>query len=121
MVTTAAVAPPVQATAPAGPPLDKATIIDPLATGGSYNLGARPGPSFQEVALKYGTDKVTNHRYQFMYEKYLNPLQGRKLKMLEIGLGCNMVSRRVLFHHPLLFYGTSRPSTRHRAEETVVA
>lgn len=71
------------------------TPIDPVSSSGgsiTYNHAAKPGPSFQEVALKYGTDKVTTHKYQFMYEKYLNPLQGKKLKMLEIGLGCNMVS-----------------------------
>ncbi|KAM4058029.1 methyltransferase [Hirsutella rhossiliensis] len=46
--------------------------------------------SFEQVALKHGTDKVTTHSYQHMYEKYLLPLRSLPLKMLEIGLGCNM-------------------------------
>jgi hypothetical protein len=49
-------------------------------------------PSFTDIALKYGTDKVTDHHYQFMYEKYLAPIRDESLKMLEIGLGCDMVS-----------------------------
>ncbi|RDA89907.1 hypothetical protein CP533_2511, partial [Ophiocordyceps camponoti-saundersi (nom. inval.)] len=46
--------------------------------------------NFEDVALKYGTDKVTTHKYQFMYEKYLPSIRGLPVKMLEIGLGCNM-------------------------------
>ncbi|KAH7028054.1 uncharacterized protein B0I36DRAFT_146617 [Microdochium trichocladiopsis] len=48
-------------------------------------------PSFLEIATKHGTDKVTDHQYQYMYEKHLSPIRNqKKLKMLEIGLGCNM-------------------------------
>ncbi|PHH92480.1 hypothetical protein CDD83_7228 [Cordyceps sp. RAO-2017] len=47
--------------------------------------------SFEQVALKYGTDKVTTHNYQLMYEKYMSPFRNLPIKMLEIGLGCNMV------------------------------
>ncbi|KFY08927.1 hypothetical protein V492_05780 [Pseudogymnoascus sp. VKM F-4246] len=47
-------------------------------------------PSFREIGTKYGTDKVTAHRYHHMYEKYLQPLRDEPLKMLEIGLGCDM-------------------------------
>lgn len=47
-------------------------------------------PSFFEIGTKYGTDKVTAHHYQHMYEKYLEPLRDEPLKMLEIGLGCDM-------------------------------
>lgn len=47
-------------------------------------------PSFTEIATKYGTDKVTTHHYNYMYEKYLEPMRDRPLKMLEIGLGCDM-------------------------------
>ncbi|RSL38367.1 hypothetical protein CEP53_014925 [Fusarium sp. AF-6] len=46
--------------------------------------------TFEAIARKHGTNKVTSHSYQFMYEKYLGPLQGRSVKFLEIGLGCNM-------------------------------
>lgn len=47
--------------------------------------------TFEAIARKHGTNKVTSHRYQSMYEKYLGPLQGKPIKFLEIGLGCNMV------------------------------
>jgi hypothetical protein len=62
--------------------------------------------SFLEIATKYGTDKVTTHHYNYsefralptffnltnstVYEKYLEPIRDKPLKMLEIGLGCNM-------------------------------
>jgi hypothetical protein len=36
------------------------------------------------------TDKVTTHSYEFMYEKYLATRRHHKLKLLEIGLGCDM-------------------------------
>ncbi|KOS23349.1 L-olivosyl-oleandolide 3-O-methyltransferase [Escovopsis weberi] len=48
------------------------------------------GPSFEKIAKKYGTDKVTTHKYQFMYDKYLSDIREKPIKMLEIGLGCNM-------------------------------
>ncbi|KAK6221917.1 hypothetical protein LQW54_001137 [Pestalotiopsis sp. IQ-011] len=47
-------------------------------------------PSFHEIALKYGTDKVTDHQYWFMYDKHFPAIRQQKLKMLEIGLGCDM-------------------------------
>lgn len=50
-------------------------------------------PNFEQIARKYGTDKVTTHKYQFMYDKYLSGIRDEELKVLEIGLGCNMVSR----------------------------
>eukprot|EP00756_Hemistasia_phaeocysticola_P053988 Hpha_TRINITY_DN29936_c0_g1::TRINITY_DN29936_c0_g1_i1::g.131923::m.131923 len=37
-----------------------------------------------------GTDKLHPHDYGPMYSKYLAPLSGRNVRMLEIGLGCNM-------------------------------
>ncbi|KAK6859901.1 hypothetical protein PG995_003537 [Apiospora arundinis] len=47
-------------------------------------------PSFHEIALKHGTDKVTTHQYWLMYDKYFPAIRNKKLKMLEIGLGCDM-------------------------------
>ncbi|EMD00584.1 hypothetical protein BAUCODRAFT_175520 [Baudoinia panamericana UAMH 10762] len=72
--------------------------IDSVGKDGSYTppasstASARKDnrPSFYEVALSYGTDKVTTHKYHHMYEKYLASLRDRPLKMLEIGLGCDM-------------------------------
>ncbi|UKZ73869.1 hypothetical protein TrVFT333_001523 [Trichoderma virens FT-333] len=49
------------------------------------------GPkAFLDIALKYGTDKVTKHQYHFMYGKYLQPLRSERVKVLEIGLGCDV-------------------------------
>lgn len=45
---------------------------------------------FADRANTHGTDKCTNHRYQFVYAKYLLPLRHREIKLLEIGLGCGM-------------------------------
>jgi len=47
-------------------------------------------PTFFDIALKHGTDKVTTHNYQQMYDKYFPVLRDRPVKMLEIGLGCDM-------------------------------
>ncbi|KAG8157639.1 hypothetical protein KVR01_012681 [Diaporthe batatas] len=47
-------------------------------------------PSFFEIAMAQGTDKVDPHHYEDMYEVYFPPLRHKKLKMLEIGLGCDM-------------------------------
>ena len=35
--------------------------------------------------------QVTAHRYQYLYSKYLSQLHTERLRMLEIGLGCDMV------------------------------
>lgn len=53
--------------------------------------------TFYEIALEKGTDKVMkgDHSYHEMYEKYLPALRYKKIKMLEIGLGCNMVCHSI--------------------------
>lgn len=40
--------------------------------------------------MKFGTDKVTTHQYWFMYDKHFPAIRERRVKMLEIGLGCDM-------------------------------
>jgi len=40
-----------------------------------------------ELGLKYGNDKITYHRYDLIYSKFLKDLQKQKITMLEIGLG----------------------------------
>ncbi|KAH6679706.1 hypothetical protein B0J14DRAFT_304579 [Halenospora varia] len=50
----------------------------------------RKRPSFYEIAKSHGTDKVTMHPYQDMYEHRLAPIRDKHVKMLEIGLGCSM-------------------------------
>lgn len=52
------------------------------------------GEEFRKAGEKAETDKVTAHHYQYMYGKYLSHeslhLHGHQVKLLEIGLGCNM-------------------------------
>ncbi|KAI6819844.1 PLP-dependent transferase [Hortaea werneckii] len=55
--------------------------------GSASSSGA---PSFYSIALSHGTDKVTKHHYHHMYQKYLDPVRETRLKLLEIGLGCDM-------------------------------
>lgn len=50
------------------------------------------GKTFYEIAKEKGTDKVTDHSYQHVYDKYLPAIRNKRIKMLEIGLGCDMVS-----------------------------
>ncbi|TVY37583.1 8-demethyl-8-alpha-L-rhamnosyl tetracenomycin-C 2'-O-methyltransferase [Lachnellula cervina] len=60
----------------------------------SYIKGKLPlavRPSFFEIADSHGTDKVQAHHYEQMYEHRLAPFRDKKIKMLEIGLGCSMV------------------------------
>lgn len=48
-----------------------------------------PG-SFIAVASAVGTDKVTTHDYHHLYSKYLDSIRNDQLRLLEIGLGCDM-------------------------------
>lgn len=41
-----------------------------------YNLG-----------IKYRTDKITHHRYDRIYSKFLDPIRNDKIKLFEIGCG----------------------------------
>lgn len=45
-----------------------------------------------DIALKYGTDKVAKHSFEDMHEKYLSKIRYEKVKLLQIGLDCNMAS-----------------------------
>ncbi|GJC78813.1 8-demethyl-8-alpha-L-rhamnosyl tetracenomycin-C 2'-O-methyltransferase [Colletotrichum liriopes] len=47
-------------------------------------------PSFTDLALDSGTDKVTAHNYGFLYDKYLAQFRDEPVRMVEIGLGCGM-------------------------------
>jgi hypothetical protein len=49
-----------------------------------------PPLDFEEIALRYKTDKVNPHLYQNVYSKYLPPVRCQPLRILEIGLGCGM-------------------------------
>ncbi|KXJ87794.1 hypothetical protein Micbo1qcDRAFT_178865 [Microdochium bolleyi] len=70
--------------------LVRETDTVPSAVKSAWNTDFSKRPSFYEVATKHGTDKVTDHQYHFMYEKYMPALRNKRIKMLEIGLGCNM-------------------------------
>lgn len=63
--------------------------------------------SFYEIAIKHGTDKVTDHSYQDMYELYLPALRHKRIKMLEIGLGCDMTYGPGASYHLWLEYFTN--------------
>lgn len=49
--------------------------------------------TFYEVAKEQGTNKVTFHSYHELYHKNLPYLPNKRIKMLEIGPGCHMVSQ----------------------------
>ena len=46
--------------------------------------------NFYRLAQIIGTDKVTEHQYQHLYKKYLEPIKDKPLRLLEVGLGCDM-------------------------------
>lgn len=68
------------------------------AAQNQYARYGDPALSFMDLALEANVDKVPNlkftwwptHSYQTLYERYLDPLRNNPLRMLEIGLGCNM-------------------------------
>jgi hypothetical protein len=43
------------------------------------------------IGMKYQTDKVFIHHYENLYEKYLLSYRDTSVRLLEIGLGCDMV------------------------------
>lgn len=45
---------------------------------------------FYCAALQTGTDKIIAHHYQYMYSLHLQHLEHQQLRLLEIGLGCDM-------------------------------
>lgn len=44
------------------------------------------------LGLKYNTDKITEHRYDKIYEKFLEPLRDKNIKLFEIGSGSEAAS-----------------------------
>ena len=46
---------------------------------------------FRQIGMKYKTTKVSDHGYESLYGMYLGPIRKQiNIRMLEIGLGCNM-------------------------------
>lgn len=48
--------------------------------------------SMYELGIKHNTDKVLEHRYDRIYEKFLEPLRDKKIKLFEIGSGSEAAS-----------------------------
>jgi hypothetical protein len=44
------------------------------------------------LGLKYNTDKILTHRYDRIYEKFLEPLRDKNIKLFEIGCGSEAAS-----------------------------
>ena len=88
--------------APAAPPKPcPASQPCPAADGGDgfpvIDMYNAPGKTFLDVAGNLPsypqTDKISVHRYEVIYEKYLGPLRAKKgIKLLEIGIGCGMAN-----------------------------
>ncbi|CAF1593964.1 unnamed protein product [Adineta ricciae] len=47
--------------------------------------------SFFSIGMKFKTDKVYLHHYERFYEKYLSQYRDTSVRLLEIGLGCDMI------------------------------
>lgn len=47
--------------------------------------------SLFNIGMKYRTDKIYNHHYETLYEKYLSRYRDTTVRLLEIGLGCGMI------------------------------
>jgi len=45
-----------------------------------------------ELGIKYQTDKILHHRFDRIYEKFLNPLKEKNIKLFEIGCGADYAS-----------------------------
>lgn len=70
--------------------LDSTTSTSIQTSTTTTLINENPKETFTALGMKYGTDKVTFHHYELMYEKYLKKYQNMDITMLEIGLGCGM-------------------------------
>jgi len=55
------------------------------------------------LGLKYNTDKVLEHRYDRIYEKFLEPLRNKKIKLFEIGSGSEAASFRMWVEYGMIY------------------
>lgn len=53
-------------------------------------ISARIDPTFRNLGLAAGTDKVASHSYWYTYGRYLSHVRDLPIRLLEIGLGCDM-------------------------------
>lgn len=72
--------------------LDTTTTVAPVVQQRELAFWNRAESEFEFLATSQDpvTDKVTTHHYQLMYGMYLGPIRHLPVKMLEIGLGCDM-------------------------------
>ena len=67
------------------------TLIFILCTISSKEACAwKTRESWESLAIRAGTDKVTHHNYERIYELWLAPWRYEAVNFLEIGLGCDM-------------------------------
>ncbi|RYE27296.1 MAG: class I SAM-dependent methyltransferase [Sphingobacteriaceae bacterium] len=66
------------------------TQSQPQDVNKSSGTDGCPYMDFYTVGMKYGTDKVDGHLYHHMYSKYFEKTRCDKIKLVEIGLGCDM-------------------------------
>lgn len=45
-----------------------------------------------DLGIKYGTDKVSHHRYDRIYSKFFEPIRNENIKLFEIGCGSDYAS-----------------------------
>ena len=72
---------------------DKIAELESKLAAVSQGTANPPSETWLQIAQRVGpptTDKVTDHAYNRMYDRFLSPIRHKDLKMLEIGLGCNM-------------------------------
>lgn len=60
--------------------------------------------SFYEIAIEQGTDKVTLHAYQDIYERYLPAERNGRIKILEIGVDCGAGSQAAASYNTWIEY-----------------
>jgi hypothetical protein len=66
------------------------TLVISSSNISHINANSSERKSFLDIAKIYGTDKITTHHYEALYEKYLRKYVGSNVSLLEIGLGCGM-------------------------------
>jgi len=72
---------------------DKIAELESKLAAVSQGTANPPSETWLQIAQRVGpptTDKITEHAYNRMYDRFLSPIRHKDLKMLEIGLGCDM-------------------------------
>lgn len=96
-------------------PPEKPADLHPLPSTGQKPFGtttkpppiaAAPNrPTFYEIAIEKGTDKVTTHAYQDIYARHLPAQRSANVKLLELGnRGCRSKDRAQAAYHTWMEY-----------------